>query len=118
LEFVGESKAVKELGGVLVRILNSVEVQCLPSDLPHNIEVDISPLKTFSDSIHVKNLKVPAKVEILTQADETIVKVQPPRDVDKELAAEKPVEDVSAVEGAAETAPAGEQPANVETKKE
>ncbi len=96
LEFVGESKAVKELGGVLVKLLTEVEVECLPADLPHNLEVDISSLKTFEDSIHVKDIKVPAKVDILTPGDELLVKVQQPRDVEAELA-EPATEDVAAV---------------------
>ncbi len=112
LEFVGESTAVKNLGGVLVRILNEIEVECLPVDLPHNIEVNISALATLTDSIHIKDLKVPEKVKILSSADEIVVKVQPPRDVEAELSAPV-VEDVSKVEGAAE-----EKPATEETKPE
>lgn len=112
LEFIGESKAVKELGGVLVKVLNEVEVECLPVDLPHSISVSITSLVTLQDSVHVKNLVAPAKVKILTPGDELIIKVQPPRDVEAELAVPV-VEDVSKVEGAAEDKPAaeGETPA-------
>ncbi|MBI5530161.1 MAG: 50S ribosomal protein L25 [Candidatus Doudnabacteria bacterium] len=105
IEFTGESQAVKALGGVLVRVLNEVEVECLPADLPHNIEVNVEVLKTLQDTVHVKDLKVPANVKILTPADELVIKVQPPRDVEAELAAPV-VEDVSKVEGAAEEKPA------------
>lgn len=104
LEFTGESQAVKALGGVLVKVLNEVEVECLPADLPHNIIVSLEPLKTLQDTIHVRNLDVPAKVKIITPAEELIVKVQPPRDVEAELTAPV-VEDVSKVEGAAEVKP-------------
>ncbi len=104
LEFTGEAKAVKELGGVLVRILNGVEVECLPADLPHSFVVDISKLATFHDSITVADLAVSSKVKILTPAEEVIAKVQPPRDMEAELATPV-VEDISAVEGAAETKP-------------
>src|SRR4051812_42268823 len=69
LEFEGESDAVKVLGGTLVKVLSEVEVECLPADLPHNIPVDISVLKTFEDSIIVKDLKVSDKVEIKTDLD-------------------------------------------------
>lgn len=85
LEYVGESKAVKTLGGVLVKLLNEVEVECLPGDLPHKIEVDISNLNTFDDAIHVKDLKVSSKVRVLTSGEETVAKVQPPRNVEAEL---------------------------------
>lgn len=105
LEFTGEAPAVKTAGGVLVKVLNEVEVECLPADLPHNIAVSLLSLKTLQDTIHVKNLEAPAKVKILTPGDELVVKVQPPRDVEADLAAPV-VEDVSKVEGAAEAKPA------------
>lgn len=104
LDFIGEAKAVKELGGVLVKILGEVEVESLPADLPHSIMVDISSLQTFQDSIIVKDLKVSNKVKITSGPDEVIAKVQPPRDVEAELSTPV-VEDVSKVEGAAEDKP-------------
>mgnify|MGYP001764461824 CR=1 FL=1 len=57
LHFSGESKAVKELGGMLDKNLHEIEVECLPNDLVDHIEVDISVLNTFDDVIEVKNLK-------------------------------------------------------------
>lgn len=108
LEFIGESQAVKALGGVLVRVLNEVEVECLPADLPHNIQVNLESLKTLQDAIHAKDLQIPAKVKLLTDTAELVVKVQPPRDVEAELATPV-VEDVSKVEGAAEEKPAEEE---------
>ncbi len=86
LEFTGESPAVKAMGGVLVKVLNQVEVQCLPADLPHNIPVDISALINFSSTIHVKDLQISSKVQIMNSGEEVVVKVQPPRDVEAELA--------------------------------
>jgi large subunit ribosomal protein L25 len=117
LEFTGESKAVKQLGGVLVKVLNEVEVECLPADLPHNILVSLDGLQTLQDTIHVKNLSVPAKVKIITPAEELVIKVQPPRDVEAELATPV-VEDVSKVEGAAEDKPAAEGEAKAGDKTE
>lgn len=119
LEFIGESFAVKNLGGVLVKNLNEVEVECLPADLPHSLTVDISGLKTFDDVVTVKNISVSPKVKVLTPADEVVVKVQPPRDVEAELATPV-VEDVSKVEGAAEEKPAetaGTEESGAEEKK-
>lgn len=86
LEFFGESKAVKELGGVLVKVLSEVEVECLPADLPHNIPVDISRLNVIADIIHISDLKINPKVKILLGQDEIVAKVQPPRDIEAELA--------------------------------
>ncbi|MCL5666663.1 MAG: 50S ribosomal protein L25 [Patescibacteria group bacterium] len=118
LEFTGEARAVRDLGGVLVRVLGEVEVECLPADLPHSIAVDISSMQEFGSTIHVKDLQVPAKVKILTPGEEVIAKVQAPRDVEAELAAPV-VEDVTKVEGAAEEKPeeavkAGEEKAKAE----
>ena len=86
LEFIGESMAVKTLGGVLFKQLSEIQVECLPADLPHNFIVDISRLKTFNDTVLIKDLKVSDKVKILANSDEVVAKVQPPRDVEKELA--------------------------------
>lgn len=86
IEFVGESDAVKVLGGTLVKMLNEVDVECLPQDLPPHFEIDIAQLKTFDDMITVADLKVSDKVEILADAEEAIAKVQAPRNVEEELA--------------------------------
>ena len=85
LEFIGESKAIKLQGGVLMKLLSEVEVECLPADLPHNIEVSISTLNNFNDAIHVKDLTVSPKVKILTDGEEMVAKIQAPRSVEAEL---------------------------------
>ena len=79
LKFVGEAEAVKGLGGVLVKNLDSLKVKCLPQDLVHEIEVDISPLKTFDDMIHIKDLKIPPEIEVLENPEEIVAVVTPPR---------------------------------------
>lgn len=97
LEFTGEADGVKNLGGDLHVIRDKVEIKCLPNDLIHSIEVDISPLVDFNISIKVSDLVVTDKVEILTGADETVVTVIEK----KEVVEEEPVE-AAAEEGAAE----------------
>jgi len=79
LEFVGESEAVEQNDGSLVTNRNNVEVECFPSDLVNHISVDISSLKTFEDTITVANLSVPSGIEILTDKEEVIAMVEPPR---------------------------------------
>lgn len=79
IKFVDEAPAVKELGGTLVTNLHEIKVKCLPNDLIHEIEVDISSLKTFDDLIHVKELKIPGTIEILENSDEVVASVTPPR---------------------------------------
>ena len=107
IEFTGESEAVKVLGGTLVKMLNEVDVECLPQDLPSHFEIDIALLKTFDDMITVKDIPVGSNVEILADAEEAIAKVQAPRNVEEELA---PIEDAASAEAAAVAAAVGPEP--------
>lgn len=119
LEFVGVSKAVKENAGVLVTVLDEIEVECLPADLPHSLQADISALQEFNDAIHVSDIKAGDKVTVLTPAEEVVATVKAPRNIEEELAAPV-VEDISKVEGAAEEKPAeegGEKAAEVKEEK-
>jgi large subunit ribosomal protein L25 len=79
LVFVGEAPAVKIGGGVLVRATQSVAVEALPDKLPHEIKVDVSDLKTFEDTIYIKDLAFPAGVEILAEPETPVASVAPPR---------------------------------------
>ena len=91
LEFVGQSLAVKDEDGTLVRNLPSVTIEALPENLIHDIEVDISVLETFDDVIKVEDLSVPEGVEIMEEDDEVVALVSRPQDIDEEL--EEPIED-------------------------
>lgn len=75
LEFIGESLAVKELGGMLVKALHELKIEVLPKDLPKKIEVDISSLKDFDSRILVKDLKLPASAKILGDSEEVVALV-------------------------------------------
>ncbi|GAG35264.1 unnamed protein product, partial [marine sediment metagenome] len=101
LVFEGESLAVKELGGTLVREIQEVEVKALPQNLPHEIKVNIETIKTFEDEILIKDLEVPKDVKIQKSPDEIVVNIVPPQKVEEEL--EKPIEEkVEEVEKAEE----------------
>jgi large subunit ribosomal protein L25 len=76
LVFDGVAPAEKELGGVLVKVSQEVDVRTLPKDLPHEITIDISSLKTFDDVIRVKDIALPTGVTIVGDAEETVVLVQ------------------------------------------
>lgn len=76
LNFIGESSAVKAQGGSLVKTLDSVLVECLPTDLVHAIDVDVSVLASFDDMIAVKDLVVPAGIEILESPDAIVAKIE------------------------------------------
>jgi len=84
LVFTGESMAIKSDGGVLVRALQEVEIEALPKDLPKEIVIDISSLKTFEDKILVKNIVVIGSIKILAGQDDVVALVAPPRS-DKEM---------------------------------
>jgi len=73
LELVGVSPAVKDFNGVVVSGLTEIEVESLPQDLPERIEVDISQLTTIGSGVHVRDIKLSDKVEILDNLDEMIV---------------------------------------------
>ena len=89
--FGGVSPAVKELGGTLVKNIHELEVKALPQNLPHEIKVDISKLKTFEDDILVKDVILPKEVKILKDPAESIALVTPPEKVEEELV--KPIEE-------------------------
>lgn len=114
LKFVGESPAVKELEGTLITNRDTIEVQCLPDALVHEIEVDISNLKTFEDVIKVSNLNIPEGIEVLNESEETIVSVTPPRSEEElaelEAPVEEKVEEVEEVEEKEEEAGGEEMP--------
>jgi len=75
LEFVGESKAVAELGGVLAKAADHVEITCLPDKLIKQIVVDISVLNTMNDVIKLKDLKLPEGVELEANPEDVVVSV-------------------------------------------
>lgn len=83
LEFVGEAPAVKELGGVLVKSMDSLAVRCLPGDLVSEIEVPLGSLVTFEDKIHVKDVVVPTGIEVLDDPNATVALIEEPRSEDE-----------------------------------
>ncbi|MDP3057293.1 MAG: 50S ribosomal protein L25 [bacterium] len=100
LKFIGISLAVKDKGGVLVKNMEDVKVKCLPADLPHEIEVDLSVLNSFEDRIRISDLKIGAGVEILVDDKKQVVAnaILPKEEKEEEVAG-KPEENVQAVEG-------------------
>lgn len=79
VEFIGESAAVKA-GKVLVEVVNEVEVEALPADLPEKIEVDLSALETIESVVTIADLNVDrTKVEIKNDPEQVVVKVDEPK---------------------------------------
>lgn len=90
LKFFGESKAVKEMGGTLIKNIDSLNIECLPKDLVHEIEVDISSLDSFDKSIKVKDINIPQGIKVLDDKNEMIAIVEAPRVEEVKKEEEKP----------------------------
>ncbi|RME91271.1 MAG: 50S ribosomal protein L25 [Anaerolineae bacterium] len=100
IEMVGEAPAVKELGAILVTNLDQLEIECLPGDLPERIVVDISGLTEIGSAVHVRDVEVPEKVDVLTDPDEVIAVITAAREeeVTEEVAVEAEVEEPEVIE--------------------
>lgn len=79
LSFVGESPAVKGLGGVLIRSMDSLSVRCFPGALVQKIEVPLESLITFQDKIQIKDIKIPEGIEVMDDVESTVALVEAPR---------------------------------------
>ncbi len=94
LEFIGVAPAVKDLGGILVKVMHEIEIEALPKDLPHKLEVDISGLKTFDSTVTAGDIKLPEGVTLKVKPEDVIASVYEPKE---EVVEAAPV-DLSAVE--------------------
>lgn len=89
IEPTGEAIGVKSYGGILEQSIRSLDIECLPKDLPEIITVDVSNLKV-GDSIHVKDLQLPAGVTTSVDEDLTVFHVTAPTVEEEKPAAEAP----------------------------
>lgn len=78
LIFVGTAPAVDVDGGIFVTVKSELEIECLPDNLPQHIDVDISVLKTFDDSIRIKDITLPAGVEATGEPEEVVAAITEP----------------------------------------
>jgi large subunit ribosomal protein L25 len=91
ITFSGESPAVVDGSGVLVEGLSTVEVECLPMELPQEIVVDLSKLANIDDVLTVGGLQVPEGVTVHTPADHLVARIIARREiVEEEVVAEAP----------------------------
>ncbi|NTW26249.1 MAG: 50S ribosomal protein L25 [Lentimicrobium sp.] len=89
----GTSPAVKDFDGVVVTGISQIEVEAFPQDLPESFIVDISSMDQIGSEIFVKDIPVPANVEILTPAEELVVIISSTKEeVVEEVISEGPVE--------------------------
>lgn len=72
VEFIGIAPAEKNSIGVLVKVMHEIEIEALPKDLPHNVTVDVSTLINLDDQIHIKDIKLPKGVKMITDEEEVV----------------------------------------------
>jgi len=73
----GEPIGVKQEGGSLEHILWEIEVECLPTDIPRDIEVDVSLLK-IGDAVHIKDITFPSNIKVLNALEAIVFSVTAP----------------------------------------
>jgi large subunit ribosomal protein L25 len=105
LHFVGEAPGVKVEGGVLLHLLDALEVECLASEIPENIEVDVSSLTEIDSILHAGEVKLPANMSLVTDPNEGVAKVAASR---REKEIEEAATPEAAAAPAAPAAPAAE----------
>lgn len=75
LRYVGEAPAVKNEGGVLLHLVDALEVECSASDIVDALDVDISSLAEIDAALHASDVKLPTNFKLVTNPDEPIAKV-------------------------------------------
>ncbi|MFA5420414.1 MAG: 50S ribosomal protein L25 [Patescibacteria group bacterium] len=102
LNFVGESKAVKALGGLLVKNMDELSVECLPLDLVDHVDVDISVLDEIGKSIHVEDISISSKIKVFNNPRDLVASIIEQKDEDdkKTEVAEVKVDDSKKKESA------------------
>jgi large subunit ribosomal protein L25 len=105
LHFVGEAPGVKNEGGVLIHIMDALEVECLASQIVDSLDVDVSGLAEIDDILHARDVKLPENYTLVIDPNEPIVKVGATR-AEVEVEAEAPTpEEAPAPTTPAETSP-------------
>jgi large subunit ribosomal protein L25 len=75
LAIEGESEAEKSKIGVIIQVLNEIEVEALPTDLPDKISINVEGLKEINDSLSVTDLVIPENVKILSDLSQQVVRI-------------------------------------------
>jgi large subunit ribosomal protein L25 len=70
----GMSREVSDVGGVINQLLHEIEIQCLPSLIPHELTIDVAHLG-IGEVLHVRDLPVPQGIQVLVAPDEVVASV-------------------------------------------
>lgn len=85
IEFEGTPKAVKELGGILVKVLHELQIKADPSNLPHEIIVDVSEMDTLDSQILAHEIKLPQGVTLIDDPKEVVASISVAREEEEEV---------------------------------
>ncbi|MFZ2038421.1 MAG: 50S ribosomal protein L25 [Minisyncoccia bacterium] len=120
VEFIGIAPAVRDLGGVLIKVMHEIEIAALPKDLPHGLTVDIATLTTMDSVIKAKDVILPAGVTLksnpedavasITKIEEEVIEVAAPVDLSA-IEVEKKGKEATAGEGGEAEGEAAAKPA-------
>jgi large subunit ribosomal protein L25 len=110
----GEPPAVRNLGGILLRPFDTLEVEALPLDMPESFRIDVTVLEDFTSSVRIGDIEVEEGVNILRDPVEMIARVVAPRIEEEEVP--ETDEDLELADG--EEAPEGEEGAEDATTDE
>ncbi len=91
ITLTGTAKGVSDEGGILQQVSRTLEISCLPDNIPDSFELDVTDLE-IGDSLHVSDLKIPQDIEVLVEGELTIATVVPPTKIE-EIEPEVPEEE-------------------------
>jgi len=116
VHLTGESAAVKRGDADVLQPIHAVEVECLPTEIPEQFEVDLTPLAEIDDGLRVSELAVPKGITILADPDELVVKIVHKRElkIEEEVPAAEAAVSAEGEAAPAEGEAAGEEQAETE----
>lgn len=84
LEFEGVSPAVKNLGGILVKVMHELEIRVSPKELPHNLTVDLGMLAELDSQVKAKDIKLPESAELMVEDEEVVASIAVAKEEEEE----------------------------------
>ncbi len=102
IRIIGETDLITQQNGTLMTGLNELEIEALPADIPETIEIDISNLTDFGQSIHVSDLPAADNITIHSSPESLLASIQPPRTSDEEDLVEEVIEEEEDMEESTE----------------
>lgn len=79
IHLTGEAPAIKIHGGLLLHLLDTVEIESLPGNIPESVTLDISSLEEMNSLLTVGDIQLPANVKMISPASEPVVTIKAPR---------------------------------------